>query len=119
MQPVMQERVESGVFKPYIQHKPIERYIINTHAFHNAHLLRKMLTRSLFAPIPLFPVETRKAKHIEIANNLRVTQKTKLEARAAHKRTETTMATKDSTIPRKRTRMEVKDGDTQMETQLQ
>lgn len=115
----MQERVESGLFKPCVQHKPIERFIVNTHAFHNAHRLRKALKRSLFAPIPLYPPETRKAKHIEIANNLRASQKTKLEARAAQKQREMTMPEnkRDSIIPRKRARMEAKDDDAQMETQ--
>ncbi|KJA12723.1 hypothetical protein HYPSUDRAFT_125329, partial [Hypholoma sublateritium FD-334 SS-4] len=57
-----QERVESGSFRSYIQHNPIERFVINTHAFHNAHRLRAALERSLVVPIPLYPPETRKAK---------------------------------------------------------
>ena len=31
----MQERVESGLFKTSIEHKPVEHFVINTHAFHN------------------------------------------------------------------------------------
>ncbi|KDR73407.1 hypothetical protein GALMADRAFT_48393, partial [Galerina marginata CBS 339.88] len=48
---VLQERVESGVFDAFIEHNPIDRFVINTHAFHNAHLLRASLDRSLVVPI--------------------------------------------------------------------
>ncbi|KAJ6613710.1 hypothetical protein B0H10DRAFT_1805076, partial [Mycena sp. CBHHK59/15] len=50
-------------------HKPMEHFIINTHTFHNAHLLRQALPWDLTAPIALF--EDRKAKHYEIAAGLR------------------------------------------------
>ncbi|KAF8914285.1 hypothetical protein CPB84DRAFT_1811643 [Gymnopilus junonius] len=74
-QPLMQERVESGLFQTYIEHQPVDRFVINTHAFHNAHLLRTTLPRSLIAPILLY--ENREAKHIEIAKDLRTTQDSK------------------------------------------
>ena len=70
----MQERVESGLFKTVIEHKPIPRFVINTHAFHNSHLLRVALDRSLVAPILLYPPEARKAKHAELAQTLRSTR---------------------------------------------
>jgi hypothetical protein len=75
MQPVMQEHIESGLSKTYIQRQPVERFIINTHAFHNAHLLRVTLPCSLVVPIPLH--QDRQAKHIEIAGSLRTTQEAK------------------------------------------
>ena len=110
-QPLMQERVESDLFKTYIEHKPVERFVINTHAFHNAHRLRTALECSLVVPIPLYPLEVRKAKHTEIAHSLRVTQKAKLEVRAhtAQKKKEAiTSADKTSSvIPKKRTRSEI------------
>jgi len=108
-QPLIQEQVESDLFKTYIKHKPIERFVINTHAFHNAHRLRVALERSLVAPILLYPLEVRKAKHAEIAHSLRATQKAKLEARAAKKKKEAiTPADKTgSVIPKKRTRSEM------------
>ncbi|KAJ7927350.1 hypothetical protein B0H13DRAFT_2229300 [Mycena leptocephala] len=37
----MQERVESDQIENFIIHEPLDRFIINSHAFHNAHLLQK------------------------------------------------------------------------------
>ena len=74
-QPLMQERVESGLIKSYIEHQPTERFVINTHAFHNAHLLCATLPRSLVAPIQLH--QDRQAKHVEIVGRLRATQEAK------------------------------------------
>lgn len=110
----MQERVESGLSTPCVQHQAVERYVVNTHAFHNAHRLRKALKRSLVEPIPLYPPEVRKAKHIELAHILQAAHKTKTEARAAQKQREAMIPTGggDSTASRKRTRMEA-DDDTQ------
>lgn len=85
-QPLMQERVESGLVQTYIEHKPIERFVINTHAFHNSHLLRAALPRSLVAPIQLHP--DRRAKHFEIAGGLRVTQEAKRKVRITQKKNE-------------------------------
>lgn len=72
---MLQERVESGLTKTVIEHLTVDRFVINTHAFHNAHLLRATLPRVLVAPIPLH--QDRLAKHIEIAGKLRTTQETK------------------------------------------
>jgi hypothetical protein len=73
--------------------------------------LRTALERSLVVPIPLYPLEVRKAKHTEIAHSLRATQKAKLEARAhtAQKKKEAiTSADKTgSLIPKKRMRSEI------------
>jgi hypothetical protein len=108
-QSLMQERVKSGLFQAYIEHQPVDRFVINTHAFHNAHLLRISLPRSLVAPILLY--ENREAKHIEIATDLRNMQEVKRTAakvRAAQKKQEA-MKTIDKTGPgpSKRTRAEM------------
>ncbi|KAF7303524.1 hypothetical protein MIND_00581600 [Mycena indigotica] len=66
---IIQERVASEKTEHFIVHKDLERYIINIHSFHNAHLLRETLPRKLWAPIPLF--NDRSAKHIEFATRLR------------------------------------------------
>lgn len=105
--PVMQERVESGLLMTYIEHRPCERFIINTHAFHNAHLLRSTLPRSLVAPIPLF--QNRQTKHIEMARNLRETQQAKrtaTKARATQKRQDTINAAGPPSNKRMRSEME-------------
>ncbi|KAJ6529506.1 hypothetical protein DFH09DRAFT_1250415 [Mycena vulgaris] len=77
----MQERMASSVMESFIEHQPVDKFIINTTAFHNAHLLRRCLPRSAWAP-------ARVAKHHELAEQLRQTQsgkraKRKLDAAAA------------------------------------
>jgi hypothetical protein len=107
-QPLMQERVESGLIKTYIEHQPTERFVINTHAFHNAHLLRATLPRSLVAPILLH--QDRQAKHVEIAGRLRATQEAKriaTKARAAQKKQ--AVADGPGPGPSKRTRLEIEE----------
>ncbi|KAJ7143643.1 hypothetical protein C8R46DRAFT_1012076 [Mycena filopes] len=66
----MQERVESDQVENFIVHQPLDRFIINSHAFHNAHLLRATLPRTLLAPIPLYG-EERKQRHNDFAATLR------------------------------------------------
>ena len=80
---MMQERVESGQVEVCIEHQPIERFIINMHAFHNAHLIRASLPRSLVVPIPLYP--DRQRTHFECAERLRVAQQVKRTAAKARK----------------------------------
>jgi len=84
---LLQERVESGLTETVIEHHAVDRFVVNTHAFHNAHLLREMLPRSLVAPIPLY--QDRHAKHTEIAEKLRISQESKratAKVRAADKK---------------------------------
>ncbi|KAF7316136.1 hypothetical protein MIND_00131700 [Mycena indigotica] len=66
---IIQERVASEKTEHFVVHKDLDRYIINLHSFHNAHLLRATLPRHLWAPVPLF--DDRPAKHIEFATQLR------------------------------------------------
>ncbi|KAJ7688946.1 hypothetical protein B0H14DRAFT_3668449 [Mycena olivaceomarginata] len=72
----MQERVESDIVENFIVHESLDRFIINSHAFHNAHLLRATLPRDLLAPIPLF--DDRKERHGEFAEALRKKRATKI-----------------------------------------
>ncbi|KAJ7852337.1 hypothetical protein B0H14DRAFT_2174649, partial [Mycena olivaceomarginata] len=66
-----QERVDSNITESFIEHQPLEEHVINTTAFHNAHLLRRCLPRSAWAPVPMFTPEDRLAKHNELAEQLR------------------------------------------------
>ena len=109
-QPLMQERVESGLIKKYIEHQSIERFVINSHAFHNAHLLRANLPRSLVAPIPIH--QDRQARHFEIATSLRATQEAKrtaTKARAAQKKKKS--ADEQGPSSSKRPRLEMEEAD--------
>ncbi|KAF7370029.1 hypothetical protein MSAN_00632900 [Mycena sanguinolenta] len=71
----MQERQESDTTIHSIVHKDDTRFIINTHGFHNAGLLRKYLPVALTKPRPLFP--DRRKRHDELSAVLAVTQKAK------------------------------------------
>ncbi|KAJ7351425.1 hypothetical protein DFH08DRAFT_806147 [Mycena albidolilacea] len=80
----MQEHVESDQIEKYIIHEPLDRFIINTHTFHNAHLLRATLPQHLVAPVPLFA--DRESKHHQLVEELRDTQTKRKAAAAAKKR---------------------------------
>lgn len=71
----MQERILSEKTEDYVEHKSVDRYLVNTHAFHNAHLIRATLPRHLTIPIPY--AEDRQAHHIRIAAKLQVSQDAK------------------------------------------
>jgi hypothetical protein len=109
----MQERVESGLTKSCIEHQPVERFVINTHGFHNAHLLRTAVPRSLIAPIPFFL--DRWTKHVEIAVGLRATQdvkRTAAKARAVQKKRDAVdVPDKIGPVPNKRARLEMERAD--------
>jgi hypothetical protein len=75
-----QERTKSNKSEQFIVHNNLDRFIINTHAFHNAHLLHATLPRDLVAPIPLF--DDRRAKHDILAREFRATLDSKRAKRA-------------------------------------
>ncbi|KAJ7908106.1 hypothetical protein B0H13DRAFT_2233350 [Mycena leptocephala] len=49
---VRQERIFTDLTELEISHSPEQRFILNMHALHNAHLIRDILLRSLTEPIP-------------------------------------------------------------------
>ncbi|KAF8801056.1 hypothetical protein BYT27DRAFT_7116023, partial [Phlegmacium glaucopus] len=70
-QAIIQERVQSEVSEPnsFIEHKPLDCSLINTHAFQNVHLIHAALPRDL--TIPIAYSEDRVAHHASIATKLR------------------------------------------------
>ncbi|KAF9536310.1 hypothetical protein CPC08DRAFT_594274, partial [Agrocybe pediades] len=72
----VQERVASEtLIEFFIEHKPLDRYLINTYAFHNAHLIRQILPHHLTAPISYST--DRKLDHSQASQKLRHMQEGK------------------------------------------
>ncbi|KAJ6605878.1 hypothetical protein B0H10DRAFT_2178679, partial [Mycena sp. CBHHK59/15] len=71
----MQERQESNTLVHSIVHKADTRFVINTHGFHNAGLLRKYLPVALTKPRLLF--SDRRKRHDELSVSLAAQQKQK------------------------------------------
>ncbi|KAK7449318.1 hypothetical protein VKT23_013461 [Stygiomarasmius scandens] len=86
-QVVRQERKNTPRYLPVIEHADDNNFIINTHALHNATLLRKLLPRILTEPKPIHP--DRQTYHYQIARDYRVTQEVK--RKAAGEKRKTTM----------------------------
>ncbi|KAI0069917.1 hypothetical protein K474DRAFT_1654465 [Panus rudis PR-1116 ss-1] len=83
---VTQERRETELTQAVIEHANIERWLLNMHALHNSHLIRRVLPRSLWAPKHY--LQNRSERHKEIAAALRISRPQKRAATAA-KRAET------------------------------
>jgi hypothetical protein len=77
----MQERQPSDTLIHSIVHKDTGRFVINTHGFHNAGLLRKYLPVALTKPRPLFL--DRRARHDDLSKALAVQQQAKRAATQA------------------------------------
>ncbi|KAI0727442.1 hypothetical protein C8Q72DRAFT_444310 [Fomitopsis betulina] len=69
-----QERTLTDIEEPFLEHNGDERHIINTHALHNAALLRKILPRHLTEPIPYIDPDKREQEHHKMAAALRGAQ---------------------------------------------
>ncbi|KAI0682322.1 hypothetical protein BC835DRAFT_1424616 [Cytidiella melzeri] len=73
--PQVQEQTESGKTEMFVEHHhdtTADCFIVNMHAFHNAHLIRLAVPRTLSAPQPLYADCT--SKHAEISARLRTSQ---------------------------------------------
>ncbi|TFK34493.1 hypothetical protein BDQ12DRAFT_763286 [Crucibulum laeve] len=70
-----QERLETTISRKSVIHSPLDRYILNMHSLHNAHLVREVLPRSLTAPVQYHA--NRSNVHQQIAASLRITGPTK------------------------------------------
>lgn len=77
---ITQERNETDKVEEYVEHSPVDQYVINMHAFHNANFVRGALPRSLTEPLPYS--RNREAYHHEIASEFRNIQDGKREALA-------------------------------------
>jgi hypothetical protein len=65
-----QERVSSGRNVQFIEHVEDEHFVVNMHAMHNAHRIRRVLPRELIQPRHLY--QDRTARHHAIAATLHV-----------------------------------------------
>ncbi|KAJ7750070.1 hypothetical protein DFH07DRAFT_869136 [Mycena maculata] len=89
--PKMQEWMDSSRTESFIEHQALEKFVINTTAFHNAHLLCRCLPRSAWAPVPLFSTpEEHVSKHYGLAAELRITQKAPTQKTASKKKRQKT-----------------------------
>ncbi|KAG7095165.1 hypothetical protein E1B28_005944 [Marasmius oreades] len=82
-----QERQESNRIIQFIEHKSDDHFLINLYAFHNAHLVRRILPRGLTAPSLFFP--DRINQHDKVAEGLRVKltrRKDEIQRRCTEKR---------------------------------
>lgn len=93
---VIQEHQTVARSIPVVQHRDDTSYIINTHALHNAHLLRRVLPRVLIAPSHTHVDRTR--FHAGLAPQAHTTQAKKREG-AAQKRAATAAAARSVTEP--------------------
>ncbi|KAF7776568.1 hypothetical protein Agabi119p4_4961 [Agaricus bisporus var. burnettii] len=75
---VTQERIKTSTQKTIVRHASMERYLINMHALHNAHLLREALPRSLTQPIPIH--QNREEAHKKQSIGLSVSGQAKRDA---------------------------------------
>ena len=67
-----QERIISDdVLDDAIEHRDVDRWIINTHSLHNGHLLRLRVRPELISPIRMIPAEERQRRHHKVASGLR------------------------------------------------
>lgn len=99
---IIQERVQSEKTEVYVEHQPINRYLVNTHAFHNAHFIRATLPRDLTVPIPYR--DDRQAHHNQMAIKLQGSQASKRVAiaRKAEEKRNTKKSQAPATTSKKR-----------------
>ncbi|KAI0823764.1 hypothetical protein BC628DRAFT_1324557 [Trametes gibbosa] len=69
-QHITQERRLTERIRDTLVHEPVDRYLLNTHALHNAALIREILPRKLTSPIAY--VADREAHHQERSAAMRV-----------------------------------------------
>ncbi|KZV67198.1 hypothetical protein PENSPDRAFT_584337 [Peniophora sp. CONT] len=69
---IIQERIETDKVETFIVHAALDSYIVNLHALHNAHRIRRVFDRQLTAPIASSPTpQARRKLHDTLAAELR------------------------------------------------
>jgi hypothetical protein len=76
----MQERQATDRSTHLISHANDTHFILNMHAIHNAHLLRRVLPRELWRPVLLYPDQI--VRHSAVAAKLRPLMQEKRQARS-------------------------------------
>jgi hypothetical protein len=69
---VRQERLSSGREARFVEHVDDEHFVINMHAMHNAHLIRRVLPRDLIRPRHLY--KNRVKRHHEMSKGMHSAQ---------------------------------------------
>ncbi|KIJ36060.1 hypothetical protein M422DRAFT_104006, partial [Sphaerobolus stellatus SS14] len=72
LRPIIQEREKTNQTISFIEHQEDNTFILNTFAVHNTYQLRRILPRSLVAPVPLH--EDQYAFHCQIADKVQSTR---------------------------------------------
>ena len=73
-----QERiVYNDLLEDAIEHKDIDKWVVNTHSLHNGHLLRLRVGPELISPTHTIPPDVRQQRHHETASVLRPGQEKK------------------------------------------
>lgn len=114
----MQERTETDQHEACLEHTIVDQYVVNTHAFHNAHHVRTLLPPELTRPVPY--AEDRKAHHHQIASGFREIQEEKREGRArkAEERKSKPVKEKQGTEPAQGVPSKRKRADTHLATNI-
>ena len=70
----------------FIEHKPVDRFLINTHAFHNAHLIRAQAVLPSELTVPIAYSADHRGDHLSVATKLREVRDGRREKAAEKKR---------------------------------
>jgi hypothetical protein len=110
LRPVVHERQSTSKHLRFIEHTDDSHFVINMHAMHNAHRVRRVLDRNLVQPKHLYT--NRVARHHEIARNMKTSQddkRARVQAKSKLTREENARKKADKATRRasKRVRLEV------------
>ncbi|VDC00587.1 unnamed protein product [Peniophora sp. CBMAI 1063] len=97
-----QERIQTDNIEVFIVHAALDVYIVNLHALHNAHRLRRVFDRQLTAPIASsLTAEARRKLHDSLAEKLRGSAAASKAAREAEKEA-SALNTQGQSLPKRK-----------------